>query len=217
VRRRHVTLGQYVRAGDAIAEIVDRSRLLVRFRVSEAESAPRPRHEGRRPRAALDALDHPATLVHVDETASATTRMVECLAELANATPTLKPGFYAVASVETRTARALRAQSALQPTERGWVGFVVVDGKARARLLTLGLRTKDARVEVLTGLAEGGRSSRRARTSSRKAHRSPRRREAAGEGGPARAPAPPRRPDLPRGRAPPPRSATAPVPGAGRE
>ena len=137
VRRRHVTLGQYVRAGDAIAEIVDRSRLLVRFRVSEAESARLARDMKVAVRVpALDAADHPAILVHVDETASPTTRMVECLAELDKPTATLKPGFYAVANVQTRTARALAVpESALQPTERGWIGYVVVDGKAKARLL----------------------------------------------------------------------------------
>ncbi len=157
VRRRHVTLGQYVRAGDPIAEIVDRSRLLVRFRVSEAESARLARDMKVVVRVpALDALEHPAVLVHVDETASATTRMVECLAELGKPAPTLKPGFYAVASVVTRTSRALAVpESALQPTERGWIAYVVVDGKARSRQLTLGLHTQDGRVEVLSGLADG--------------------------------------------------------------
>lgn len=157
VRRRHVTPGQYVRAGDAIAEIVDCSRLLVRFRVGEAESARLARDmkvDVRVP--ALDAVAHEAALVHVDETASPTTRMVECLAELERPSPTLKPGFYARASVDTKTARALAVpESALQPTERGWIAYVVVDGKARARLLTLGLRTSDGRVEVIAGLAEG--------------------------------------------------------------
>jgi hypothetical protein len=87
---------------------------------------------------ALDALEHPAVLVHVDETASPTTRMVECLAELTDPAQTLKPGFYAVANVETRTARALAVpESALQPTERGWVAYVVIDGKATLRPLTL--------------------------------------------------------------------------------
>ncbi len=159
VRRRHVTLGQYVRAGDAIAEIVDRSRLRVRFRVGEAESARLARDMAVIVRVpALDALEHPAVLVHVDETASATTRMVECLAELERPAATLKPGFYAVASVVTRTSRALAVpESALQPTDRGWIAYVVADGKAAVRQLTLGLHTKDGRVEVLSGLVEGER------------------------------------------------------------
>ena len=40
VRRRHVTLGQYVRAGEPVAEIVDRRRLRVRFRVSGGRVGP---------------------------------------------------------------------------------------------------------------------------------------------------------------------------------
>jgi multidrug efflux system membrane fusion protein len=99
---------------------------------------------------------HAATIVHVDETASAVTRMVECLAELPSPDPALRPGYYAVVSVETRRARAIAVpEGALQPGERGWLAFVVEDGKARARVLTLGLRTRDGLVEVVHGLAEG--------------------------------------------------------------
>lgn len=157
VRRRHVTVGQYVRAGDAVAEIVDRSRLRVRFRVSEGESA---RLETgmavtfRVP--ALDGVERPATLIHVDETASAVTRMVECLAEVASPAPALKPGFYATVAVRTRVARAVAVpEAALYPTEKGWVAWVVEDGKARGRRVTPGQRTADGRVEVAEGLKDG--------------------------------------------------------------
>jgi len=157
VRRRHVTLGQYLRAGDAVAEIVDRTRLRVRFRVTEPESA---RVEADMAAAvtvpSLGGTAHAATIVHVDETASAVTRMVECLAELPTPAPVLRPGYYAVVAVETRRARAIAVPDlALQPGEKGWLAFVVEDGKARARVLSLGLRTKDGLVEVVAGLKEG--------------------------------------------------------------
>ena len=157
VRRRHATVGQYLRAGDAVAEIVDRSRLRVRFRVTEPESA--------RIAAGMEAgvvvpslgdRVHPANVVHVDETASAVTRMVECLAELTDPDPTLRPGYYATVTVETKRAKALALpDAALQPGEKGWMAFVVEDGKARARVLTLGLRTRDGLVEVVQGLKDG--------------------------------------------------------------
>lgn len=157
VRRRHATVGQYLRAGDAIAEIVDRSRLRVRFRVTEPESA---RVSAGMPAAvvvpSLGDREHPASIVHVDETASAVTRMVECLAELGSPDPVLRPGYYATVSVETKRARAVAVpEAALQPGEKGWLAFVVEDGKARARVLTLGLRTRDGRVEVVEGLKDG--------------------------------------------------------------
>ena len=157
VRRRLATVGQYLRAGDAIAEIVDRTRLRVRFRVTEPESA---RVVAEMPVGvvvpSLGDRVHPATLVHVDETASAVTRMVECLAELPSPDPTLRPGYYATVSVETKRARAIAVpEAALQPGEKGWLAFVVEDGKAKARVLTLGLRTRDGLVEVVAGLKEG--------------------------------------------------------------
>jgi multidrug efflux pump subunit AcrA (membrane-fusion protein) len=46
-------------------------------------------------------------------------------------------------------------QTAIRPSERGFLAFVVEDGVARERVLTLGLRTADGRVEVRDGLAAG--------------------------------------------------------------
>jgi multidrug efflux system membrane fusion protein len=82
--------------------------------------------------------------------------MVECLAEAPEPDPSLRPGFFATAAVETRTARALAVpEAALQPGEQGWVAFVVEGDRARRRPLVLGLRTRDGSVEVLDGLKEG--------------------------------------------------------------
>lgn len=157
VRRRHVTLGQYVRAGDPVAELVDRSRLRLRFRVSEAESV----------RLAtgqlltflvpsLSSVKHRARLVHVDEAASPITRMVEALAEVVEPDKSLKPGFFAVATVETKQPGALAVpEAAVLPGEQGWVVYVVEDGKARRRSVAVGLRTRDGRVEIREGLAAG--------------------------------------------------------------
>jgi RND family efflux transporter MFP subunit len=157
VRRRHVTLGQYVRAGDPIAELVDRSRLRLRFRVNEAESTrlstglaltflvP-----------ALSPTRHQGRLVHVDEAASPVSRMVECLGEVEQPDPSLKPGFFVVASVETRSAPGLAIpEEALLPSEQGWIVFVVEGKKAVRRAVAIGLRTQDGNAEVLDGLKAG--------------------------------------------------------------
>jgi len=48
-------------------------------------------------------------------------------------------------------------QIAIRPTERGFVAFVVEGEVARERVLRLGMRTADGRVEVREGLAPGER------------------------------------------------------------
>ena len=82
--------------------------------------------------------------------------MVECLAEVREPDPGLRPGFYATAAVETRTARAVAVpESALQPSEQGWIAWVVDGDKARLRRVSVGLRTRAGLAEILDGLAEG--------------------------------------------------------------
>ena len=158
VERRHVTAGQYVRAGDAVATLIDRSILRLRFRVGERESV-------------KIGLEHAVTfslspfpgrtfrahLVHVDAAADHQTRMVECLAEVDKPEALLKPGFFAEVSVAVGgTPDALVAPDrAIRATEDGYVAFVIVDGKAQRRLLSLGLRTDDGQAEVIAGLAPG--------------------------------------------------------------
>jgi multidrug efflux system membrane fusion protein len=157
VRRRHVTVGQYVRAGDPVAELVDRSRLRLRFRVSEAESVRLATgQELTFLVPSLSSTKHRGRLVHVDEAASSVTRMVECLGEVVEPDPALKPGFFAVATVETKLTGAIAVpESALLPGEQGWMVYVVEDGRAKRRPVALGLRTRDGRVEIREGLAVG--------------------------------------------------------------
>jgi RND family efflux transporter MFP subunit len=150
-------VGQYVRAGDPVAELVDRSRLRLRFRVSEAESVRLATgQELTFLVPALSSTKHRGRLVHVDEAASPVTRMVECLGEVVDPDPAPKPGFFAVATVETKLTGAIAVpESALLPGEQGWIVYVVEDGRAKRRLVSLGLRTRDGRVEVREGLAVG--------------------------------------------------------------
>ena len=80
----------------------------------------------------LSAVRHRARLVHVDETASATSRMVECLAEGSRSRPRAQARLLRGRERrdQGRRARSAVPESALQPTERGWIAYVVVDGKA---------------------------------------------------------------------------------------
>lgn len=158
VQTRHVTNGQWVRVGDRIATLVDVSRLRLRFRVDEAESVRLNLHQAVTfrvkawPERAFD-----AEIFHIQATADPATRMVECLAEVARTDAGLKPGFFAtVRMVVGRSEQAIVIpDESILPTERGFVAFVVEDGKARRRDLIAGLHTPDGGVEVLGGLAVG--------------------------------------------------------------
>jgi RND family efflux transporter MFP subunit len=158
IERKHVSAGQFVREGDRVATIVDARRLRLRFAVGEAESVHlRPGQAVAFEVRAFPGRPFAAGVVHVDAIADARTRMVECLAEVENPDPALRPGFYAV--VHATVARPSKAlvlpEVAVLPTERGFVAYAVVDGKASERRLVLGMHTRDGMIEVVSGLSEG--------------------------------------------------------------
>jgi multidrug efflux system membrane fusion protein len=158
IERRHVTGGQFVREGDPVATLVDTSRLRVRFRVSEAESVRvRPGLRVGFRVAAFPERDFPAEVFHVNATADPVTRMVECLAAVREPEAGLRPGFFATvrASVGREGEAIVIPVEAVLPTEKGFLAFVVEDGRARARVVKLGLHTRDGGVEVISGLAPG--------------------------------------------------------------
>jgi len=70
----------------------------------------------------------------------------------------LRPGAFAQVRVPVASAAnpAIPA-TAVRPSERGFLAYIVVDGKAVERVLTLGLRTPEGRIEVLRGIAAGER------------------------------------------------------------
>jgi len=158
IERRHVTKGQYVREGDPVAVLVDAGRLRLRFRVSEAESVRvRPGLAVEFRVGAFPDRAFRAEVFHVNAMADPITRMVECVAEAKDPEPGLKPGFFA--SVRATVGRSDEAivvpLEAVLPTEKGFTAFVVEEGKARVRVLRLGLHTRDGGVEVVSGLRAG--------------------------------------------------------------
>jgi len=152
-----VERGQYVEAGTVLATLVDARRLRLRFKVSEAESLKV--HEGGlvgfRVAAAGDA-EFTARVYHVGNLADSATRQVEVLAWVEKPGP-LKPGFYAEVTLTTGTSRGATvvAESAVQASERGFVVYVVENGKAKERSVRIGLRTGDGTVEIVSGLTPG--------------------------------------------------------------
>ena len=84
------------------------------------------------------------------------TRQVEVLAWVSNP-GTLKPGFFAEVELasETHKDALVVPRTAVQPSEKGFVSYAIVDGKAQLRTIQRGLETADGMVEVLSGLQAG--------------------------------------------------------------
>lgn len=159
VQTRSVETGRYVQPGTVIATLLRRDPLLLRFQVPETEVAPlAPGQQARfHLRGARDAA-YTATISLVGAAADPRDRMVAVTARIDDpARAELRPGAFAEIEIPVGTAAAAPVipQTAIRPTDRGFLAFVAEDGVARERVLELGLRTADGRVEVRSGLAVG--------------------------------------------------------------
>lgn len=157
INTRTVDTGQFVQPGNVLATLVDPSKLRLRFKISESESMKA--KEGERVSfrvAAIGDRDFQARVYHVSDVADPATRQVEVLAWVDNP-GVLKPGFFAevVLSTATHAGALVVAESAVQASDRGFVVYAVVDGKARVRPVKLGLRTGGGTIEILSGLKAG--------------------------------------------------------------
>lgn len=158
IETRTVTTGQYVAPGGILATLVRRDPLLLRFQVpSEEARSLRPGLVARF-RVPGDAGEFTARVTHVAGAAEASSRMVAVTAEVDDARRALlRPGAFADVRVPVGgPAQApVIPQTAIRPSEKGFLAFVVEGDKARERVLTLGLRTAEGLVEVRAGLAPG--------------------------------------------------------------
>jgi RND family efflux transporter MFP subunit len=158
IETRTVETGQYVEPGTVLATIVRREPLLLRFEVPEPDAAslaPSIRATFRVPG---DARQHAAEITHVAGAADPASRMVAVTARIVGGDRgALRPGSFAEVTVPIGRSAGLPViqQTAIRPSEHGFLAFVVEDGVARRRVLELGLRTADGRVEVRDGLALG--------------------------------------------------------------
>ena len=157
INTRAVDTGRFVKTGDVLATLVDTSRLRLRFRVSEAQSLrARTEQQVRFRVSSLGDREFTAQIYHVGDVADPTTRQVEVLAWVKNPGE-LKPGFFAEVTLasETRTGALVVPESAVQASEKGFVTYVVQDGKARLHQIQIGLRTGTGLVEVVSGVKTG--------------------------------------------------------------
>jgi membrane fusion protein, multidrug efflux system len=158
IQTRTVQTGQYVQPGTVLATLVRRDPLLLRFQVPEQEATPIQPGMTARFTVAETGAPHTARITHVAAAANSASRMVDVTAHVLNPNQvSLRPGAFArvVVPIGDRTEAPVIPQTAIRPSERGFLAFVVENGTARQRVLTLGMRTADGMVEVRDGIRPG--------------------------------------------------------------
>ena len=158
IQTRTVQTGQYVQTGTVLATLVRRDPLLLRFRVPERDAARIKTGQEARFRVREDSREFTAEIVHVAEAADDVSRLVDVTANIDDPSDrTLRPGSFAEITIPVASASEAPVipVSAVRPSERGFLAYVVEADKAVERILTLGMRSADGRVEVLSGLAGG--------------------------------------------------------------
>jgi len=158
IQTRTVQTGQYVQTGTVLATLVRRDPLLLRFKVPERDAARIKPGQEARFRVREDSREFTAKVVHVAESADDVSRLVDVTANINDPSDrTLRPGSFAEITVPVSSTReaAVIPVSAVRPSERGFVAFIVEGDKAVERILTLGMKSADGQVEVLSGLKVG--------------------------------------------------------------
>lgn len=158
IQTRTVQTGQYVQTGTVLATLVRRDPLLLRFKAPERDASRIKPGQEARFRVREDSREFTAKVVHVAESADDVSRLVDITANIDDPSDrTLRPGSFAEITVPVSSTReaAVIPVSAVRPSERGFIAFVVDGGKAVERILTLGMKSADGQVEVLSGLKVG--------------------------------------------------------------
>ncbi|WP_437964349.1 efflux RND transporter periplasmic adaptor subunit [Sorangium sp. So ce260] len=160
IQTRTVQTGQHVAVGTVLATLLRRDPLLLRFQIPAADAARvRPGMEARFT-VKGDARAYTAKLTHVADAADPATRMVAATGEVqGEGKDLLRAGTFAEVTVPVGASgeAPVIPQTAVRPSERGFLAYVVDGTTARERVLSLGLRTADGRVEVKSGLSAGER------------------------------------------------------------
>lgn len=158
IQTRSVQTGQYLQPGTVMATLVRRDPLLLRFSVTEADAPRLMLKQKVQFRLINDSTLFSAQIQHIAASADPNTRMVQITAEIDDPmTKNLRPGTFAEIeiAVSSRKLAPVIPQTAVRPSEKGFLAYIIEDGKAVERILTLGLRSADGRVEVLEGIKKG--------------------------------------------------------------
>jgi len=158
IQTRTVQTGQYVQPGSVMATLVRRDPLLLRFQVTEQDAVRLKPDVKAFFKVRDNDREFQARLIHVAASTEESTRMVAVTAEVIDKDKeTLRSGSFAEVRVPVGSSHPLPVvpQTAIRPSEKGFLAFVVENGKAVERILVPGMRTADGYVEVLSGLRVG--------------------------------------------------------------
>lgn len=162
VQSRQAATGDPLQPGSPIATVIDRSEVRLRFAVPAADAAEVRPGLAVAFRVAGEAAERAASVVLVGEAADARTRLVEVVARVVRPGE-VRPGTFAEAHIDLPPGlpRLLVPDLAVRPSEKGCLVWVVDGGgdtaTVRERTIAMGARTRDGRIEVLSGLAAGDR------------------------------------------------------------
>jgi multidrug efflux system membrane fusion protein len=156
IQTRSVQTGQYVQAGTVIASLIRRDPLLLRFKVTEAEAGRLALGMTAEFHVTGGASVQKGKITFIAASAEVASRMVSVVAEIAE-DPSLRPGAFAEVTVPVGVNESALAvpETAIRPSERGFITFVVDGNVAHERIVDLGLRTPNGLVEVVKGLRPG--------------------------------------------------------------
>ncbi|MBK8233585.1 MAG: efflux RND transporter periplasmic adaptor subunit [Candidatus Eisenbacteria bacterium] len=158
IQTRDVQTGRYVQPGTLLTTLIRRDPLLLHFQVPESDAGRLSPGQTARFTVRNNPRVFDARLQHVGDAADAASRMVAVVAVIADPDHSvLRAGAFAEVVIPVGVAidAPVVPQTAVRPSERGFLSYVIEGGLARERVLTLGLRTPEGLVEVREGLAPG--------------------------------------------------------------
>ena len=158
IQTRTAQTGQYVQVGTVLATLIRRDPLLLRFSIPERSAAEIRPGQLANFKVRDNVKEYASKIVHVAAAADEGTRMVAITAEISDTSDmALRPGAFAEITIPVSAPRSAPVipQTAIRPSERGFIAYVVEKDIALERILTIGMRTADGQAEVLSGVQPG--------------------------------------------------------------
>jgi multidrug efflux system membrane fusion protein len=158
IEKRYVTNLLYATTGMQLATIVDRSFLKLRFKVAERDASAV--KEGGLVKFTVPAWPSrtfEGEVYHIEEQLDRDARTLTVFAKVTKDINLLHSGYFAAVNIVTGSNQkaVVVPMTAVLPTEKGFVAFVVKDGKAERRVLKTGLSVTSDQLEILSGLDVG--------------------------------------------------------------